>query len=504
LLIAIADVAHYVPPGSALDREAYRRGNSAYFPDRVVPMLPEELSNDLCSLRPEEDRACLAVHIWIDGRGAKRHHRFERGLMRSAARLTYDQMQRARDGRADRAVIPLLDRVVSPLYGAYEALAAERRRRGTLDLDLPERRVVLAEDGSVARIEPRARFDSHRLIEEFMIAANVAAAETLEQRRQPCMYRVHDAPDPAKAEALREFLETIDLPLARGQALRPKMFTDLLVRAARTPFAEMVNELVLRSQAQALYSPRNIGHFGLALTRYAHFTSPIRRYADLLVHRALISGLGLGAAGLDSGAEERFEEAGAHISATERRAAQAERDAVDRYTAAYLSARVGDIFTGRVSGVTRFGLFVTLFETGADGLVPIGTLGSDYYEHDEKRHALVGRRSGETFRLGERIAVRLIEAEPATGGVLLEVVHGEDRPQGEPRPAWAAWRGRRRESSAPSKTKDGTVAKRGKAAKPKKAALRKRGETEPRKRAKLPAPRGPGGGRSKSGRRGRR
>ncbi|MDF2764883.1 MAG: rnr, partial [Rhodospirillales bacterium] len=298
LIVAIADVAHYVRPGDALDLEARRRGNSVYFPDRVVPMLPENLSNNLCSLRPDEDRACMAVHLWIDGEGRKRRHRFVRGLMRSAARLTYEQVQAARDGAPDELTGPLLDSVIAPLYGAYEALASARRRRGTLELDLPERRVIMGSDGRIERIEARARFDSHRLIEEFMILANVAAAETLEDRRQPAMYRVHDVPDAAKIEALREFLETIGLSLAKGQVVRPKMFTRLLEQAARTPFAEMVNELVLRSQAQAVYSPDNLGHFGLALARYAHFTSPIRRYADLLVHRALISGLRLGEGGL--------------------------------------------------------------------------------------------------------------------------------------------------------------------------------------------------------------
>ncbi len=438
LIVAIADVAHYVQPGEALDQEARRRGNSVYFPDRVVPMLPENLSNNLCSLRPNEERACMAAHLWIDRHGAKRRHRFLRGLMRSAARLTYEQVQATRDGAPDEATQPLLASVIAPLYGAYEALAEARRRRGTLDLDLPERRVILGADGRIERIEARARLDSHRLIEEFMIAANVAAAETLEERRQPAMYRVHDAPDPAKTEALRQFLETIDLSLAKGQVIRPKMFTRLLEQAAGTPYAEMVNELVLRSQAQAVYSPQNIGHFGLALSRYAHFTSPIRRYADLLVHRALLSGLKLGEGGLPPGVEDAFEEIGAHLSATERRAAAAERDAVDRYTAAYLSDRVGQVLMGRISGVTRFGLFVTLIDSGADGLVPISTLGGEYWDHDESRHALVGRRSGETYRLGERVLVRLVEAEVATGGLLL-AVGKEDAAEADGPSPWTRW-----------------------------------------------------------------
>ena len=428
ILVAIADVARYVRGGDALDKAAYTRGNSVYFPDRVVPMLPEALSNGLCSLRPDEDRACLAVHMWIDAEGNKLRHQFVRGLMRSAARLTYDQVQAARDGRSDDTTAPLLDRVIAPLYGAFAALLAARARRGTLELDLPERQVVIGEDGRVASIRTRARHDSHKLIEEFMIAANVAAAETLEQKRWPCMYRVHDAPDPAKIEALRSFLESIGLNLPRGQVIRPIAFTRLLARAAETPFAAMVNELVLRTQSQAVYSPENLGHFGLALRRYAHFTSPIRRYADLLVHRALIGALDLPGAEdwLPPEAGAHFEEIGVHISATERRAATAERDATDRYTAAFLAERLGEAFRGRVTGVTRFGLFVRLDESGGDGLVPISTLPNDFYDHDEARHALVGRRWGRVYSLGDIVQARLVEAEPVTGGLVLELLEVEE------------------------------------------------------------------------------
>ena len=435
LVVAIADVAHYVRSGDALDRNAYWRGNSAYFPDRVVPMLPEELSNGLCSLKPGEDRGCLAVRMVIDAEGRKLRHRFMRGLMRSSARLTYEQAQAAADGHADERTAPLLGSVIRPLYAAFRALLNERQRRGTLDLDLPERQVILDEQGKIQRIQPRLRLDSHRLIEEFMILANVAAAETLEKLRQPCMYRVHDAPDAAKIEALREFVATLGLNLARGQVLRPKMFTLLLEKAKETPFALMVHELVLRSQAQAVYSPVNIGHFGLALPRYAHFTSPIRRYADLLVHRALIAGCKLGDGALPGEVGERFASIGEHISMTERRAAAAERDAIDRFVAAFLADRVDSIIAGRVTGVTRFGLFVRLDDTGADGLVPITSLPNDYYDHDEAGHALVGRRWGRTYCLGERVMVRLVKAEPLTGGLLLELIEGgeDDRPAHTPR-----------------------------------------------------------------------
>ena len=424
LWVAIADVGHYVRSGDALDRAAYWRGNSVYFADRVVPMLPEALSNSLCSLKPGEERGCLAVRMVINAEGRKLRHRFMRGLMRSAARLTYDQVQAAADSQPDAAVEPLVKPVIEPLYAAFRALLAQRQRRGTLDLDLPERRILLGEQGHVRRIEPRQRHDSHRLIEEFMIAANVAAAETLERLRQPCMYRVHDAPDAAKVEALREFVATLGFNLARGQVLRPKMFTQLLERAKGSPFSEMIHELVLRSQSQAVYSPVNIGHFGLALGRYCHFTSPIRRYSDLLVHRALIGGCRLGDDGLPGEVGERFQAIGEHISMTERRAAAAERDAGDRFVAAFLADRVGEILAGRITGVTRFGLFVRLHDTGADGLVPISSLPSDFYDHDERNHALVGRRWGAAWRLGERVMVRLVQAEALTGGLLLELVEG--------------------------------------------------------------------------------
>ncbi len=427
ILVAIADVAWYVRPDSALDRAAYERGNSAYFPDRVVPMLPEALSNGWCSLKPNENRPCLAAELWIDAEGNARRHRFSRGLMRSAARLTYEQAQAAHDGKPDDTTGPLVEPVIGPLYGAFKALLAARERRGTLDLDLPERQIVLDKSGAVAAIEPRARLDSHRLIEEFMIAANVAAAEQIEALRQPCMYRVHDQPDPVKIEALRQILDSFGLRLARGQVIRPRDLTRLLRQVKDVPARHMVNELILRAQSQAIYTPDNLGHFGLALTRYAHFTSPIRRYADLLVHRALIRGLKLGEGGLPDEAGPRYAEIGTHVSSTERRASAAERDAVDRFTAAFLQDRVGAVFAAVIGGVTRFGLFVSLDETGADGLVPMSLLPDDYYDHVEAEHCLVGRRWGRTYRLGERVSARLLEAEPVTGGLILELLDDTDR-----------------------------------------------------------------------------
>jgi ribonuclease R len=384
-------------------------------------MLPEALSNELCSLKPGVDRACLAVHLWIDVAGRKRRHRFERGLMRSAARLTYEEAQAAHDGSGERA-LPLPPGTLPALYSAYAGLARARAARDAVELDLAEDRVVLDAEGRPVAILPAVRLDSHRLIEEFMILANVAAAEELEARNRPCMYRVHDSPDPAKLAALSDFLAGLDLPgldLAKGQAPKPALFNRLLRRAAATPVAALVNDLVLRCQAQAAYSPNNIGHFGLALRRYAHFTSPIRRYADLLVHRALLGEMA------PSGADrERLAAVGEHISATERRAAAAERAAIDRYRAALLAGSVGALFGARVSGVAAFGLFVTAAENGATGLVPVSTLPGDYWVQDERTQRLVGRWSGRAFRLGDEVVVRLVEADAIGGRLVFRIEEG--------------------------------------------------------------------------------
>ncbi len=424
LLVAIADVAWYVRPGDALDRAAAERGNSVYFPDRVIPMLPERLSTDLCSLRPHKDRPCLVAELRIDGNGRIVEHRFRRAVIRSAARLTYEQVQAAREGRPDDVAAPLVETVIEPLYGAFAALLRAREARGTLDLDLPELRIVLGEDGWVERVEPRARLDSHRLIEEFMIAANVAAAETLHAAGVPCLYRVHEPPDPVKIEELRQSLETLGLRLPKGSVLRARAFRGILERAKRADKGHLVSELILRSQSKAVYSPRDLGHFALALRRYCHFTSPIRRYADVLVHRALIAVLGLGAGGSVEEAEDRLEEVGRHLSETERRAEAAERDAIERFTVLYLADRIGATFWGRITGVTRFGLFVTLDGIGADGLVPASALPWDRYRHDPVRHALLGENSGLVFALGDRVAVRLEEADTTTASLVFSVVEG--------------------------------------------------------------------------------
>jgi ribonuclease R len=423
--VAIADVAHYVTPGSALDCEALVRGNSVYFPYRVVPMLPERISNDLCSLRPHVDRPALAVRMVVGADGRKRSHSVHRVMMRSAARLAYQQAQAAIDGRPDDITGPLLDPVLKPLYAAYEALKRARDERSPLDLDLPERKILLKADGTVDRVVTPERLDAHRLIEEFMILANVAAAETLERARVPLIYRVHDEPAMEKIVALREFLASLDIPFTKDGALRPQRFNQVLARVKGKDAEQLVNEVVLRSQSQAEYAAENYGHFGLNLRRYAHFTSPIRRYADLIVHRALIRALKLGHDGLpDSVDVKQLAEVAAQISATERRAMLAERETADRLIAHFLADRIGASFEGRISGVTRAGLFVKLRDTGADGFVPARTIGDDYFRFDERRHAMIGRSSGETYRLGDPVVVKLVEAAPVAGALRFELISG--------------------------------------------------------------------------------
>jgi ribonuclease R len=420
--VAIADVAAYVRPASALDREALNKGNSVYFPDRVEPMLPERLSNGLCSLRQGENRACLAVRMVFDRQGRKLGHRFVRGLMRSAAKLAYEQAQAAIDGEPDDLTGPILAPILEPLWAAYRAMLIGRAARQPLAIESLERRIVIGADGQVESIKPRLSLEAHRLIEEMMIQANVCAAQTLEQRGSPLIYRVHDAPSLEKLAALADFLGTIGMPWNKGEPARTERFNRLLAATREGPHAEIVNEVVLRTQMQAHYNNENIGHFGLNLDRYAHFTSPIRRYADLIVHRALVRALKLGDDGLSDYDASHLKDTADQITQAERRAMAAERDATDRYVAAYLSDRVGAEFDGRITGVTRFGLFVRLSETGADGLVPVSSLGGEFFIHDDRTHALVGERTGQRWTLGRMVTVRLIEATPITGGLLFEML----------------------------------------------------------------------------------
>jgi len=446
-IVAIADVAHYVKPGSALDREAYKRGNSAYFPDRVVPMLPEKLSADLCSLMEGVDRPCLAVRMTIDKHGNKRHHEFLRGLMRSPASLTYQRAQLAFDGHPEARDREIARHALMPLWNAYRALAEARNKRDPLNLDLPERRIQIGEDGKVKSIAFKDRLESMRLIEEFMIQANVAAAESLEKARSPLIYRIHEQPSKEKLFSFSDFLRTVNLSFAKGQVVKPGVFNRVLQAAKNTPQEEVMNDIVLRTQAQAVYAPDNIGHFGLNLQRYAHFTSPIRRYADLVVHRALIRALKLGENGLIDREVAGLGETAEHISMTERRAMAAERDSTDRYVAAFMADRVNATFEARVTGVTRFGLFVRLKETGAEGLLPARSLGFEYFRHDERKHAMIGDRSGTKYSMGDYLQVRLMEAAPLTGGLRFELAESASpgkRPAQHGKPHIAYRKGKRR------------------------------------------------------------
>jgi len=427
LWVAIADVAHYVTPGSALDHEARKRGNSSYFPDRVVPMLPDRLSGDLCSLHENVPRACIAVRMVLDAEGNKLSHDFHRGLMYSVASLTYQQVQAAADGQPDEKTAPLVDDIVRPLFAAYEALRRARDERQPLNLDLPERQIVLTDDGRVASVNFKDRLDAHKLIEEFMVLANVAAAETLIAKKSPLLFRVHEEPNDDKLDALRETAAASGYTLAKGQVLKTRHLNSLLDQAAGSDQAELINMATLRSMTQAYYSPENFGHFGLALKNYAHFTSPIRRYSDLIVHRALISAHGWGKDGLSPAEIEDLEATAKHISDTERRSMAAERDTTDRYLAAYLSERVGDELTGRISGVARFGAFVRLDETGADGLIPIRSIGREFFHFDRESETLMGSDTGLTIQPGQRVTVRLAQAVPVTGGLELELLELDDK-----------------------------------------------------------------------------
>ena len=444
LWVAIADVAAYVQPDTPLDREARKRGNSTYFPDRVVPMLPDRLSGDLCSLHEGVPRACIAVRMVLDAYGNKLQHSFHRGLMRSQASLHYTEVQAAVDGIPNDRTGPLLEPVLKPLYAAYDALVEARKRRQPLDLDLPERNIELAEDGTVTSVRFKERLDAHRMIEEFMVLANVSAAETLIAKRIPLLFRVHEEPSPEKLDALRETAKASGFTLAKGQVLKTAHLNRLLHDAAGSDEAELINLSTLRSMAQAYYSPTNFGHFGLALSRYAHFTSPIRRYSDLIVHRALIAAHGWGKDGLRVDDYDDLEQTATHISETERRSMMAERDTTDRYLASFLSERVGNEFTGKVSGIARFGIFVKLDETGADGLVPMRSIGREYFHYDAEANTLMGSDSGRIIALGQRATVRLAEAVPVTGGIGLELLslNGDVLPRGRTSPAGRAPRRR--------------------------------------------------------------
>jgi len=458
-IVAIADVSFYVRPGSELDREARARGNSVYFPDRVVPMLPEDLSADICSLKESEDRAAMACHLKISKDGELKSWRFTRAKVRIAANIAYEDAQAAIDAAAEQRVevsspvcwmpevegpVPheLVERALKPLWACWRALFAARQKRDPLELDLPERRVMLDEKGRIMSIAPRDRLDAHRLVEDFMIAANVAAARALEAKKAPVMYRVHEPPSREKLVALKDYLATFGIEFALGQVIKPGTFNRVIERIGDSEGREEIMEQLLRTQMQARYGPERLGHFGLALATYAHFTSPIRRYADLLVHRALVKAYRLGEGELPPGDEERFEQIGEQISMLERRAMEAERDTVDRYVAAYLSDQVGQLVQCRITGVQPFGFFAAVEDLGGDGLIFAKDLGQEYFRYDEAARALVGDETGETYRVGQRLTLRLADANPVSGSLRFELPEGSYG-GGSPAPRRDRTRGRR-------------------------------------------------------------
>ncbi len=422
VIVAIADVAYYINTGSRLDVEALKRGNSVYFPDRVVPMLPEKISNDLCSLREHEERPCLAVKMRFDKHGEKVDHKFMRAIMRSHAKLSYEQAQMAIDGHGDEISLPLLEPVLKPLWSAWKGLLKARARRHPLELDLPERKIIMDDGGRIKDILTPERLDAHKVIEEFMIQANVCAAQTLDNAKSPVIYRIHPAPSFEKMQSLADFLQTLKIKFARNAQIKAKQLNEILAKVEGGDLNDLVNETILRSQSQAIYSTKNEGHFGLNLNQYAHFTSPIRRYADLIVHRALILAMGFGADGLEGIQVERLSNIASDISDLERRAMAAERETTDRLIAYHLADNIGATFQGRISGVTRSGLFVRLQDTGADGFIPISTIGREYFYYDEQKQSLIGENSGETHRMGATVSVRLVEAVPTAGALRFELI----------------------------------------------------------------------------------
>ena len=428
-IVAIADVSYYVRPGSALDKEARKRGNSVYFPDLVVPMLPHQLSSDMCSLRAGEDRAAMACHLTINAQGKVTAWRFTRAVIRVAAVLAYEDAQAAIDGTKDNA---LLEPALKPLWACWALLRKARQARDPLALDLPERRVVLDEMGKIVSVAVRERLDAHMLIEDYMIAANVAAAKALEAKKAPVMYRVHEPPSRDKLVALKDYLATFDISFALGQVVKPSTFNQLIAKIGEAEEKPQIMEMILRSQTQAYYAPQNMGHFGLALGSYAHFTSPIRRYADLLVHRALVGAYGLelpapkgkdvpDRSSLSQDDYENMGRVGEMISGHERRAMEAERETIDRYVAAYLAAHVGEVMPARITGVQNFGFFATVEGLGGDGLVPVSTMGAEHFFYDEAGKALQGVESGDRYTVGQRLELRLAEADPISGSLRFEL-----------------------------------------------------------------------------------
>lgn len=433
-IICIADVSYYVRPDSLLDKEAIKRGNSVYFPDQVVPMLPHSLSSDKCSLRAGEDRAVLACHLVIDKKGKMTSWRFARAVARISANIPYEDAQAAIDGTLQH---DMLEPALKPLWACWALLYEARNKREPLGLDLPERRITLDDEGRVTGVAERVQLDANRLVEDFMIAANVAAAKALEAKKASLIFRAHEEPSREKLVALKDYLKTFDMEFALGQVIKPSTFNAILDKIdADDDNRHEIMISVLRSQTQAYYSPRNVGHFGLSLSSYAHFTSPIRRYADLVVHRALIGAYGLEMpapklkgikvdTAISKAAIAKLEAIAEIISRTERRAMEAERETTDRYVAAYLAQYVGEIVETRITGVQNFGFFATVDGIGGDGLVPVSHMGSDYFHYDEASRSLIGERTGEEYRPGMLLKLRLAEANPVSGALRFELPESE-------------------------------------------------------------------------------
>ena len=438
LWVAIADVSHYVRPGDALDDEGYNRGNSVYFPRRVIPMLPEELSNELCSLKPDIDRLVMVCEMEISGGGVVRHYEFYPGVIHSHARLTYTRVAAVIEGRepeppVGEALVPAIEN----LYAVFKALFGARQKRGAIDFDSVETQMIFDDQGKIERIVRVQRNEAHRVIEECMLAANVCASGFLEKNDQPALYRIHEGPTAEKLEALRAMLKDFGLALGGGDEPQAKDYAELLARIKDKPYAGLLQTVMLRSLSQAVYSPENVGHFGLAYEAYAHFTSPIRRYPDLVVHRAIkgvLTGKRYAAGDLEA--------IGQHCSETERRADDATRDVEAWLKSYYMQDHVNEEFDGTVSGVTNFGLFVTLDDLYVDGLVHISDLGQDYFQYDQQRHLLRGERSGARYQLGGRVRVKvvrvnleqakidfvLVEQPKPTGQALPQYDSDEDAP----------------------------------------------------------------------------
>ncbi|ALE03755.1 ribonuclease R [Bartonella ancashensis] len=422
IIVAIADVSYYVKTDSALDKEAFKRGNSIYFPGKVIPMLPEFISNNLCSLREGEDRPALAVRMIFDANGNKRQHSFHRITMRTIAKLSYQEVQYAIEGNVNEKTVSLLENILKPLWEAYDSLKIARNSRQPLELEISEKKIILDDQGRIKDIIIPPRLEAHRLIEEFMIQANVSAAETLKRHQQPFIYRIHDKPSLAKQETLYNFLHNFEIVLSKKEELTSKKLNSILINVSNTQKQELINQVILRSQSQAEYHPKNRGHFGLNLQNYTHFTSPIRRYADLIVHRALIKALQLGDDTLEDKQEQNLAQIAIQISSHERRAMIAERETVDRLIAHYLENKVGHIFTGRISGVTKAGLFILLDNLHTDGFVPISTLRKDHYHLNEEQHALVGKYSKKCYQIGDKVEIKLVEVQPISGSLCLKIL----------------------------------------------------------------------------------